>query len=229
MPSLHYVAPGAPSKPVARLDPAKRALQLLPGDETYVLTILDESRVRAACGRPNLLDQVTTRDAYSHPLSRQFFASLLGFDPPPGLRAMRTDGRSMEPGIPLGSWVVFEVFGPDDHIVNGQRYIYQVEEQDTGDWSLALKRLHPYTGGGMRIISDNHADGTVDEVFVPAKRVKGATGPGWLEHSETGSRVRLHLVGHVLWPRDDADVTDTRTLSRMIERLAALGMLRQPD
>lgn len=218
----------APNKSVTHVGGADRALQLLPGDETYVLTILDEERVRAACGRPNLLDQVTTRDAYSHPLSRQFFASLLGFDPPPGLRAMRTDGRSMEPGVPLGSWVVFEATTPDDRVVNGQRYIYQIEEEDTGDWSLALKRLQSYTGGGMRIISDNRADGTVDEVFTPAKRAKGETGRGWLQHKETGARVRLYLVGRILWPRDGADVTDTRTLSRMIETLASMGALRIP-
>ena len=167
---------------------ADRALQLLPGDETYVLTILDEERVRAACGTPNLLEQITERDAYHHPLSRQFFASLLGFDPPPGLRALRTQGRSMIPGIAEDQWIVFLPSAPGDPVASGHRYVFQIEEEDTGDWSLALKRLQPFTGGGLRVISDNLAAGIVDEVLVPAKSTKGVDRRGWLEHRETGAR-----------------------------------------
>ena len=135
----------------------------------------------------------------------------------------------MIPGIAEDQWIVFLPSLPGDAIASGHRYVFQIEEEDTGDWSLALKRLQPFTGGGLRVISDNLAAGIVDEVLVPAKSAGGVDRRGWLEHRETGARIRLHLVGRVLWPRDDADSPENRTLSRMIERLAALGMLRHPD
>lgn len=208
-----------------------RDIAMLPGDDIYELIVVDAAKVRASCGDLQVFEWVGDGDMYRRGFALSFFASLIGFHPPPGLHAMRTEGRSMEPGIELDQWVLFL---PAEHtrprqVVSGQRYIFQTEDETTGDWGMSLKRLQLFSDGSVKIISDNPASGVEDEILVPAKRAKGEDGPGWLVQQRTGGRVRLHVMGRVLWPRDGEDSRETRTLSRMIETMAQMGYIRKAD
>ncbi len=212
----------------ARLAPTAVAL---PDEEIYDLIVIDEAKVRASCGDLVVFDHVGDDDMYRRQMGLSFFASLIGFHPPPGLHAMRTEGRSMEPGVPLDQWVLFL---PAEHtryrqIINGRRYIFQTEDENTGDFAMSLKRLQIFSDGSVKIISDNPAAGVEDEILIPAKRVKDEGGPGWLVQQRTGGRVRLHVMGEVLWPRDGEDSRETRTLSRMIETMAHMGYIKRAD
>lgn len=199
--------PGDPGLPVRRREARS-------GSDTFTLVIYPG--VTASCGPGRLVDIVQEDDALRYQLTRVFFRALLGFDPPTELRGIQVEGTSMEPDIRHGQYVLYV---PPGEIETGKRYLYQIEDLQTNDWTLYLKRLQRYHGGGVKVISDNHGLGIEDEVLLPEKG-------GVLRHKETGCLVKMHLVGRVLWPREGDDSNETRILSQMIERLASMGLVR---
>lgn len=72
-------------------------------------------------------------------------------------------------------------------------------------------------GGGLKILSDNKAAGIDDETLLPDE-------DGQLVHQTTGLRVRMRVVGRVLWPDPDQS-EDVELITETIERLVNMGMI----
>lgn len=174
--------------------------------------------VEAACGPPLLVESHTEANGHRFTMEREFLAGLLGFDPPPLMRALRAKGRSMEPYIGDGRWCLYE---PVDEMVNGQRHVFQIEEEATGDWYLYIKRLQRLLGGGVKVISDNPLSGVDDETLIPDGPSKGK----WMRHAVTDSLVRLHVAGVVLWP-DGENSRESMVIDRAIDRLVKRGVIK---
>lgn len=177
--------------------------------------------VTASCGRKaDIVDQLTDRDALVLEVAHAVLEGFLGFAPPPTVRALHAKGRSMEPAVRDGQWVLYDP--ADVEQASGKRFVLQVHEHDTGDWKLFLKRVQWLTGGGVRLISDNPLDGVEDESFMP---VKGA--PSVLRHTVTGAEVSIAVMGRVVWPSEGEDSPPARYVNRIIDRLALRGYIKE--
>lgn len=173
--------------------------------------------VRPAAGEGNIIYEVDENDAETHKQSKRIFKDLLGFWPPNDMRGMYVDGESMQPGLRDKLLLLYR---PVQQMYSGERYILQVEDPQTGDWGLRVKRVVTYAGGGIRIISDNKGLGVPDEELIP-------NSDNQLINKATGRAVRLHVIGQVLWPTERDREEDVELITRTIEELAGQGLLRQ--
>ena len=179
--------------------------------ESFTLTIY--ASVRAAAGSGCIVPDPDEELASRMQQSKRLFQKLLGFWPPDDLGGLYVRGESMEPGLEDGQLMLYQPVG---RMISGQRYILLVEDPRSEDWSLIVKRVQLFAGGGLKLISDNRGLGLDDEVLLPGTE-------GGLVHAQTGLPVRLCVVGRVLWPRDGDDAHDAQIVTRTIERLSALG------
>lgn len=209
---------GAPPRLAERL-PAYQSSALPSVRPKTVRLVVHE--VTAACGtKAEIVDALTDRDALVLEVARDVMAGFLGFLPPPTVRALHAKGRSMEPFVKDGQWVLYD---PSDVAQSsGQRFVLQVHEHDTGDWKLYLKRVQWLTGGGVRLISDNPLDGVEDETFQPTKGSRGV-----LRHTVTGAEVSITVMGRVVWPSEGDDSPPVRYINRIIDRLAMRGFIKE--
>lgn len=179
--------------------------------DTFTLTIRRE--VRPSAGTGNIVYEVETVEVDQLQESKQLFKDLLGFWPPDDMEGLYVDGDSM--GEELNRQLV--LLQPVEQLTSGKRFVLLLEDEQTGDWQLVLKRVFLHPGGGIRIISDNKALGIPDVDLLPNGSEKHFI------NKETGLPVRVQVVGRVLWPSEEEEAEQMRLITRTIERLAEMG------
>ncbi len=185
--------------------------------ETFLLTVY--THLRASAGRGLFGWEPGEEDVIRVQRSKRIFAELLGFWPPDDLQGIRVSGWSMKRnggGIDHGQIVLFRPVQRAADVESGRRYVLTVSE-DEENTRVLVKRVQFYTGGGIKLISDNPASGVEDEILVPHDE-------GML-NQKTMRTARVRIIGAVLWPREDADEATTRAINQTIEALIARGLL----
>lgn len=175
--------------------------------------------VRPSAGNGRLIYGADEQDEAQLEESKQLFKGLLGFRPPDDLRGVYIDGRSMAPMFQDGQLVLYE---PVERMESGERYVLLVEDQTTGDWNLLFKRVQVFTGGGLKLISENPGLGLDDETLLPDD-------DGKLIHQTTGLPVNVRVVGRVLWPSGRDEARQVQLVTQTIERLASAGVIARPS
>lgn len=174
--------------------------------------------VEASCGPGLLTDPTAEADGWRIVMDSEILSGLLGFSLPASARVVRARGDSMLPFIRDGQWCIYD---PVQNIVSGHRYVFQLEELDTDDWMLYIKRLQRLAGGGVKIISDNLLGGIDDEMLVPVKGDRSR-----MRNPVNDAEVRLHVAGRVLWPSEDEHSRDSFIINQAIDRLVARGAIK---
>lgn len=191
-----------------------------PYEESVVIPIY--SHVRASAGETDMFGwEPTDEDVFRLHRSKKLFAELLGFWPPDDMRGIRVDGWSMKRnggGIDHDQIILYR---PVSQIVSGARHVLAVSEAGTGEPKILVKRVQEFTGGGLKLISDNPALGIDDELLIPT--------PEGLLNQTTRQHVHLGVLGRVVWPSEGDDEATIRAVTKTIDGLIARGYLPSPQ
>lgn len=143
----------------------------------------------------------------------------------PGDRAIRIQGFSMKKpnghGLDDGQLVFYR---PTDELLTGQRYVLQLHFWDTSTFRAVCKRVQVLVDGSLILRSDNRGSGYQDELL--RFKVGGHDIGEHFVHDLLNERIKLKVVGRVLWPDETDEERDIRTISQMIEAMAASNLLR---
>ena len=90
------------------------------------------------------------------------------------------------------------------------------------DSRVLVKRVQLFSGGGLKLISDNPASGVEDEILIP-------DGQGGLMHQLTRQPAHIQFVGRVVWPDEFADENAIRLVGQTIDSLMHRGYLPLPQ
>ena len=189
-----------------------------PYADTFELTVY--THLHASAGPPSLFGWEPTDedDAVTIEESRRLFYELVGFYPPEdmdGIRVKGHSGRRPYGGIEDGQIVLYQpVRGPDD-VVDGKRYVLTVSEGDES--RILVKRVQLFSGGGMKLVSDNPQAGVEDEILLP--------GDDCLIHSVTRQPVHIQFVGAVIWPNEYDDASVIKYVAGTLDLLVQRGYL----
>ena len=184
--------------------------------ETGILKIYDDERVQAGAGPDGFGFEVFSGPSVEVRFYKQMMEDLLSRSLPDTTHGIRVAGHSMEPEIKSGQLVLYDPVEKLGGIISGKRYIISLYNEKTGLWNPLAKRIYKRDVGGYRIVSDNKAGGQPDTVLIQEA-------DNLFRHSQTGEKVRMDVLGEVIWPTIGLSEEQRRVIADTLEVLASQG------